>query len=83
MTLENVTKEEWDAYFKEGITAVEEQITDLMNTYQSLLKLRSEYRKDYETNRIIHNIDFDEGILTYTKGANRTIGYRIHYTKKK
>jgi len=81
MSLEEITKEEWDLVFKESITLTEKQIVNLMDTYKNLLTLRSNYRTDYSTHRIIHKFDFDKGSITYKKGPKRKLGFQIPYKK--
>jgi hypothetical protein len=76
MSLEETTKETWDKLFKEAIITTEEQIHQLSKTYISLLQMRSQYRREYKTNRIIHMADFDEGIISYKVGAKRRMGYQ-------
>jgi len=75
MSLEKVTKEIFDETFKEAITNVEQQLQTLSKTYIALLQMRTQYRKDYKTNRLIHQIDFDKGVITYKLGASRKLGY--------
>jgi len=82
MTLENVTKEEWDKMFKEVIQTTEEELKTYMTLYTELITLRSNYRKDYKNNRITHQLDFDEGTITYKLGTKRRIGYKLKGQKK-
>ena len=77
MSLENITKESWDKTFKELITTTEEELKNYMALYTQLITLRGQYRKDYKTNRIIHQYDFKKGIITYKKGTKRNIGFKI------
>ncbi len=82
MSLEYVTKEEFDKEFKNKIQAVEKMLKEDMKVYNLLLDFRSQYRKDYESNRVTHQIDFEKGIITYKLNSKRKIGFQIPYVKK-
>ena len=47
-----------------------------MGQYTNMIELRGEYRRDYGTNRIIHQVDYEVGVIKYKKGAARKIGFR-------
>ena len=79
MTLETVTKEEWDKYREELVNEITENIIVNMDIYHTLLKLDIKYRKEYKNNRIIHQLDEEEGIITYKLNGARKIGFQIPY----
>jgi len=71
--LEQITKKEFDELFKESIINIEEQLFNLTTQYTDLLTFRQQYRIDYKSHRLIHQIKGD--ILTYIKHIPRKIGY--------
>ena len=81
MTLETVTKEEWDKYREELVNEITENIIVNMDIYHTLLKLDIKYRKEYKNNRIVHQIDYEEGTITYKLNGARKIGFQIPYKK--
>ena len=81
MTLETVTKEEWDKHFKETIILAEKEILYYMGLYKQLLDLRSIYRQEYKTNRIVHQLDEENGVITYKIGTKRMMGFNYKNNK--
>lgn len=82
VSLDEITKEEFDEVFKTSIELVEKQLINLTDAYKNLLQFRQQYRKDYSTHRITHQMDFDKGSLFYKVGTKRKIGFQIPYKAK-
>jgi mRNA-degrading endonuclease YafQ of YafQ-DinJ toxin-antitoxin module len=74
MTIDEVTKEQFDEDFKQAITGHELLIKEDMQVYIGLLDFRSQYRKDYATHHLKHYIE--NGILKYNKQETRVIGVK-------
>ena len=74
--VEQITKEEFDKIFKGMIETIEGEIMVNSETYIKLLNFRSQYRKDYKLNRVIHYRDRDTGGITYRKSASRKMGFK-------
>jgi len=75
MALETVTRKEWKKQVEDNLLNIEEDLIEKMDTYLALIKINKNYRMDDKTHRIIHQIDFDKGIITYKLGAKRRMGF--------
>ena len=74
MSVDKITKEEFDRLFKNTLEQVEQEAIVIHKQYVALLGFRSQYRKDYKTHRIGHSVE--EGMLKYHKIASRTMGFK-------
>ncbi len=59
----------------EAVKEAADILNQTVKDYNNMISTYELYRTDSLTNRIIHRIDFDKGILTYDVGAARRMGY--------
>jgi len=78
MSIDELTKKEFDETFKDMISETSLLVKDYMDVYTQLLDFRSQYRKDFASHRIMHYIE--DNILKYKKLESRKVGFT--YGKK-
>jgi hypothetical protein len=76
LALETVCKEEWEKQYSSVLNELQEELRTLSTTYTQLIDMYTTYRKEIKEHRIVHKLDFDSGIITYSLGAKRRIGFK-------
>ena len=75
MTLEKITKQEFDDIYNESVITLEKQLIAYTRVYTKYLKMHKDYRADNKTHRCIHYLN-DKNILSYKVGTERKIGFK-------
>ena len=76
MSLETVTKKEWNNVYHEGMDSAALNVLEAIQQYSVMVKVYEKYRTEIRTHRITHQVDYDKGTLNYKLGTKRKIGFK-------